>query len=197
MSFGFVVVTRMLQRFPDLTKKVDVLISLVGFAHKDDFIFSKARYWFYLIGTTILSIPILPTIFRMTALRPMVLRIFYGKTHNAKRKFADLTPEQSKQMMDVEVWLWRNNDVRTAAYTSAQFLKLDNCKVKIDLPVWHVGVKEDHFFSNNVVEQHMRIIFNNFHGMTVNMTKHAPTVIADAKDAAPFIPAKLRRIMSK
>jgi pimeloyl-ACP methyl ester carboxylesterase len=32
LSFGFVVATRMLQRYPDLVKKVDLLISVAGFA---------------------------------------------------------------------------------------------------------------------------------------------------------------------
>jgi hypothetical protein len=65
------------------------------------------------------------------------------------------------------------------------------------LPVWHVGVKADHFLNNHLIEQHMRVVFNGFHGMTVNMTKHAPTVIANAKDAAPFVPVALRRELSR
>lgn len=197
MSFGFVVATRMLQRFPDLVKKVDLLVSLVGFAHKDDFTFPKSRYWMYRVGTRFFGMPLASNFFRGVALHPTVLRTVYGKTPNAKHKFADLSPEDHKRMMDVEVMLWRDNDVRTYMYTTTQFLTFNNCDVKVDLPVWHVGVKEDHFFDNHVVEQHMRVIFNEFHGMTINMTKHAPTVIADAKDAAPFIPPALRRVLSQ
>jgi pimeloyl-ACP methyl ester carboxylesterase len=47
MSFGFIVVTRMLQRCPDLVKKVEMLVSFAGFAHKDDFTFKKTRWRFY------------------------------------------------------------------------------------------------------------------------------------------------------
>jgi pimeloyl-ACP methyl ester carboxylesterase len=197
MSFGFVIATRMLQRFPALTKKVDLLVSLVGFAHKDDFTFQKPRYWFYRSLSVIFAQPGLANFFRGVILHPIILRAFYGRTHNAKNKFQGLTPEQAKQMMEVEVWLWRNNDVRTYMYTSGQILSFDNCnKGKVDLPVWHVGMKHDHFFDNHVVEQHLRVIFTDFHGMTINLTKHAPTVIADAKDAAPFIPSKLRRLLA-
>lgn len=196
MSFGFVVATRMLQRFPDLVKKVDLLVSLVGFAHKDDFTFSRPRYWFYRLGATFFSQPITSNFFHAVCLHPAILRAVYGKTHNAKNKFAGLTPEQTEQMMDIEVWLWRNNDVRTYMYTTTQFLQFDNCKQKIDLPVWNVAVKADHFFDNNLIEQHMRVIFTEFHSTTINMTNHAPTVIADAKDAAPFVPAKLRRVLA-
>lgn len=197
MSFGFVVATRMLQRFPDLIKKVDLLVSLVGFAHKDDFSFSTARYWTYRIGTTIFSTPITAAFFRNVCLQPFILRIAYNHTGHAK--FKDLTPEQSKRMTDVEIWLWHNNDVRTWMYTTIQMLTLDNCKAKVDLPVWHVGMAKDHFFDNDVIEQHLRIIFSDFHGMTLNLNDHAhaPTVIADAKDAAPFVPAKLRRKLAR
>lgn len=197
MSFGFVILTRMLQRFPELSKKVDALISIVGFAHRDDFIFKKSRYWAYRLASRFFSLPVTSSFFRGVCLHPAVLRTIYGKTHNAKKKFADLTPEQTKQMMDVEVWLWRNNDVRTYMYTTGEFLKLDNCREQVDLPVWHVGVKNDHFFDNNLVEQHMRVIFPDFHGMKVAMTKHAPTVIADARDAAPFVPPALRKLLSQ
>jgi pimeloyl-ACP methyl ester carboxylesterase len=197
MSFGFVVVTRMLQRFPDLAKKVDILVSLVGFAHKDDFTFTKRRYWAFRTGAGFFGLPIIANMFRGIALHPAVLRALYAKTPNAKHKFADLSPEEHRKMLDVEVGLWRDNDIRTYMFTTTQFLKFDNCKTQIDLPVWHVGVKNDHFFDNNLVEQHMRIIFNDFHGMSINMTKHAPTVIAEAKDAAPFVPPKLRKVLSQ
>lgn len=197
MSFGFVIATRMLQRFPDLAKKVEILVSLVGFAHSDDFTFTKIRSWSYRTGATVFSWPLASNFFHAVCLHPALLRAVYAKTSNAKHKFADLSDEQKRQMLDVEVDLWRNNDVRTYMYTTTQFLTFDNCKSQVNLPVWHVGVKNDHFFDNDLVEQHMRVIFTDFHGMTINMTKHAPTVIAEAKDAAPFVPPKLRRVLSQ
>lgn len=197
MSFGFVVVTRMLQRFPDLAKKVDLLVSLVGFAHKDDFLFKKARYWAYRTGIKVFGMPLPARFFREVVLHPYILRKFYGQSHNAKHKFKDLTPEQMKEMMEVEVGLWRNNDVRTYMYTTREMLTLDNCKTRVGLPIWHVGMANDHFFDDHLVEQHLRVIFSDFHGVRMNLSKHAPTVIATAKDAAPFIPPKLRQVLSK
>jgi pimeloyl-ACP methyl ester carboxylesterase len=197
MSFGFVVATRMLQRFPDLAKRVDLLVSLVGFAHHDDFIFKKPRYWSYRLMAKYFGRPITSKFFREVVLHPFVLRTFYGRTNNAKHKFKDLTDEQMKEMMEVEVGLWRNNDVRTYMATTIEMLTLDNCKAQVDLPVWHVGMTNDHFFNNNLVEQHMRVIYTDYHDMRINLSKHAPTVIATAKEAAPFIPPKLRQLLSK
>jgi pimeloyl-ACP methyl ester carboxylesterase len=197
MSFGFVVLTRMLQRCPDLVKKVDLLVSVVGFAHHDDFLFSKRRFYAYYFGTRFFALPGASNFFRGVCLHPAVLRTVYGKTHNAKQKFADLTPEQHADMMDIEVDLWRNNDVRTYMFTTIEMLRLDNCQKQVDLPLYHVATKGDHFFSNAVIEQHMRVIFKDFISMAVAMTKHAPTVMASAKDAAPFIPPKLRKILAE
>lgn len=195
MSFGFVVATRMLQRFPDLAKRVDVLVSLVGFTHKDDFIDKPVAYWSYRAVAAVFSKPIASHFFRAVCLHPLVLRWVYTKLDHAK--FRGLTPEQDEQMLKVEIGLWRDNDVRTHMYTLGSMLKLDNCTKRVDLPVWHVATKNDHFLNNQVVEQHMRVVFTDFYGMEVDLTKHAPTVIADAKDAEPFIPPKLRKVLAR
>lgn len=198
MSFGFVVVTRMLQRYPDLVSKVDMLISIVGFAHYQDFTFSKSRFRYYRIGAGILAHNPAAWLFRHTLLTRPVLRAAYSKTHNAKNKFAAVsTPEEFDAMMDVEVQLWQKNDVRTHMYTTVQFLSFDNCTQQVDLPVWHVSSANDHFFDHSVVEQHMRIIFNDFHEAPTTLKNHAPSVIADAETAAPLLPQVLRDALAK
>jgi pimeloyl-ACP methyl ester carboxylesterase len=198
MSFGFVIVTRMLQRYPELSKKVTLLVSIVGFAHKDDFTFSKPRYYGYLYGCYLLSHQPAAAVFRYTALNTTLLRTFYGRTHNAKHKFAEANSKEAyDQLMDMEVRLWHDNDVRTWAYTCTQFLKFDNCKVKVQLPVWHVSVEADNYFDNRVVEQHMRIAFSDFHDVPIAVKNHAPSVVADAKSAAVLLPPKLRRALSR
>jgi pimeloyl-ACP methyl ester carboxylesterase len=196
MSFGFVVATRMLQRSPELAKKVTLLVSIVGFAHKDDFTFSKPRYYGYLTATKAMSHRPFSTFFRYVALNQHVLRAVYARTNNAKHKFKHVqTKEEFDHLMDVEVGLWHGNDVRTYMFTSTEFLNLDNCTKQVDLPVWHVAAKSDHFFDNHLVEQHMRVIFRDFHRIEVDLTTHAPSVIADEKMAAPMIPDKLRRVL--
>ena len=197
MSFGFVIATRTLQRFPELVKKVDLLVILVGFVHKDDFTFSPLRYWFYRSSTKFFSLPFMSGLFRVLFLQSWTLRFVYKYTQHPK--FVDLSNEDKDRMVDVEIWLWHNNDVRTWMFTTTQMMTLDNCKVKIDLPVWHAGMKTDHFFDNTVIEQHLRIAFSEYNGMILDLPQHAhaPTVIADAKDAAPFVPAKLRRRLAK
>lgn len=196
MSFGFVIVTRMLQRYPEMTKRVELLISIVGFAHKDDFIFSKPRYYSYLLGAHIFKYKPTATLFKYIGLNPSVLRAIYARTSNAKHKFKNAkSKDDFSYLMDIEIGLWHDNDVQTYMFTTTEFLRFDNCKKRINLPVWHVSAQADHFFDNNLIEQHMRIIFTDFYHLPTTMTTHAPSVIADEAMASPLIPPKLRQIL--
>lgn len=197
LSLGFVVVTRMLQNYPDIAKKVDLLVSVVGFAHREDFIFSKPRYWSYRLGAGLFAHRLPAFFFKNLALNPMVLKLAYGRTHNAQQKFEKATKEERKQLMDFEIHLWHANDLRTQMFTTVEFFTLDNCKKQVDLPVWHVSVDTDRYFDNEVVEQHMRVIYSDFHKIKAKMENHAPSVVADIKAASAMIPPKLRKILAK
>lgn len=198
MSFGFVIATRMLQRYPELTKNVKLIVSLVGFAHHDDFTFSPVRYWFYCYISKVFAHRLPAAFFRTIVLNPRVLKLAYAHTHNAKHKFKLAKSKQEfNYLMEIEIGLWRDNEVRTYMYTSAQFLKLDNCQVRINLPVWHVSAQTDRFFDTQLVEQHMRTIFKDFHRVKSKLSTHAPSVIADEKMAASLIPKKMRNVLAK
>lgn len=197
LSFGFVVVTRMLQRYPDLAKKVDLLISVVGFAHKDDFVFTKPRYLFYLSGARFFSHRLPAIFFRNVLLHPWALKSAYHRTHNARQKFKPLDRGASKAAMDMEIRLWHSNDVRTHMKTTVEFLTLDNCQKRVELPLWHVSIDADRYFDNFRVEQHLGVVFSKVTSIKAQMDTHAPSVIADAKTAAPMLPAKIRRLLAQ
>jgi len=198
MSFGFAVTTRMLQRHPELHKQIKIIVSIVGFVNQEDFTLSPVRKRVYIQATRIFSHKVPSIIFRHIALHPVFLNAFYGKTHNAKNKFKEAG---SKQEIDAikaaEVTLWHINDVRTWCYTTVAILSLKNSKVEVNLPVWHVGVSEDHFFDNNKVEKHLSEIYKDVLHIKVDAKMHAPSVIADEKAAAEILPQDLRDRLSK
>lgn len=198
MSLGFVIATRMLQRCPELIKKVGMLVSFAGFAHRDDFTFTKARHAFYLNGARFFSLRLPALFFRYVLLHPRVLRAAYTKTHNAREKFEGVVDEELEELVTFEIGLWHDNEVRTYMKTTTEFLDLDNCRTLVDLPVYHIGVKGDRYFDNDIVEQHFRVIFNDYHLLSMlDLTNHAPSVIADEKAASVFIPPKLRRMLQR
>jgi pimeloyl-ACP methyl ester carboxylesterase len=197
MSLGFVVATRMLQNHPELAKKVDILVSIVGFAHWQDLRFSRTRLTTYKAASHLFARKWPAKLFRHTALQPFMLRTIYHRTHNAKEKFIEVSGDEFDRTMDMEIELWHQNDIRTQFKNYLEMFYLNNCDRRVNLPVYHVAAKNDRYFDNIRVEEHMRRIFNDFTTFYTKAPNHAPTVIATAKEAAPFIPADLKKLLSK
>lgn len=198
MSLGFVITTRMLQRYPELRKHVSMVVSLAGMTHRDDFQFPPARYWPYRAIGVVFARWLPAVFFRYVCLNSWVLRKTYAKTYLARSKFAAAKNQaEHDHFMDVEIDLWHRNDVRTHARTTTELLTLDNCQPRLDIPVWHVIVDGDQYLDNHRTEQHMRVAFSNVNTARSSMKHHAPSIIANEADAAPLIPPKLRRVLNK
>ncbi len=197
LSYGFLVVTRMLQRYPDIVKKTDMVISLVGFAHKDDLLFSRSRALMYRGIARVFSFRLPAIFFRNVILHPAILRAFYSRTHNAKHKFMGLSAQERQALTQFEIHLWRINEVRTYMRTAMSMLTVNNCEASVELPVWHIGVEADNYFDNKLVEQHMRIIFSDFYSYKSDTDRHTPNVLAGKADMASLIPKEIRRRLRK
>jgi pimeloyl-ACP methyl ester carboxylesterase len=197
MSLGFTIATRMLQKYPELTKKVDFLVSVVGFSHKSDLKLTKKQVGTFTVLSRIISRKWPARFFRYTALSPFVLRKAYHRTFKAKEKFSAVSGDEFRRTMDMEIHLWHINDVRTHFRTYVEMFKLDNTKKTVDLPVYHVATKNDRYFDDIKVEQHMRRVFKDFTIFYSKAPNHAPTVVATAKEAAPFIPPELKRLLNQ
>lgn len=196
MSLGFVIATRMLQRYPELSEKVELFISLVGFTRKDDYKFKKSQIRLIKLLIRFFRHRLTAAFFYNIILHPTVIRTFYAKTPNAKHKFDHLTADEFKRGIEFEVYLWRCNDVRTYMEMALVMLTFDNCAKQIELPVHHVSVDNDQYFDNAVIEQHMRIIFTDFTEYKAVLPNHAPSIVATKEEAAPFLPKTLRKLLA-
>jgi pimeloyl-ACP methyl ester carboxylesterase len=197
MSFGFLVVTRMLQRCPELVKKVDLVVSVVGFAHHQDFKFSKRNFRLLRVTSSVFSNRLPAAFVRHVVLRPTMIRLAYKLVADKHSKLKDADEAERKKRINFEIVLWHINDVRTYMDTTITMLKVNLCDKQVKLPVYHVAVANDRYFDNAVVEQHLKVIFSEVNVINSVMPAHAPTVVADAKAAAPFVPAKVRKILAK
>jgi pimeloyl-ACP methyl ester carboxylesterase len=195
MSFGFLVATKMLQKYPELAKKVDIVVSIVGFAHHEDFIFKRRNYLLMRATAGLLKHRIPAWLVRHIALRKTTLMLAYRLVENSNPKLRDANPAERRKRINFEVILWQCNDVRTYMFTGLEMLKVNLCDKQVKLPVYHVAVEEDRYFDNRRVEQHLGVIYDRVEMVAATIPGHAPTVVADAKAAAPFVPAKIRRLL--
>jgi hypothetical protein len=108
-------------------------------------------------------------------------------------KDADAT--ELNKRIQAEIKLWHSNDVRTRMKTWKLMFRVNLCDKQVDLPVYHVSVKDDQYFDNNIVEQHMRVIYKDFINVPSSIPGHMPSIVASAAEAEPFVPAKLRQLL--
>lgn len=197
MSFGFLVIARMLQRYPDIAKKVDELISIVGFVHHEDFKMKTGMKRSMSLLCSALSGRSSSIIARYVCLNRPMIYAGYRLAGDRNVKMRKISAAERSKRIKFEVKLWHCNDVRTYFVTGNEMLRADLCNngKRIDLPVTHVKVEDDRYFDNGVVEQHLGVVFNDVTVLTTRLKGHAPTVVGTAKDAAPFVPKKLRTIL--
>jgi pimeloyl-ACP methyl ester carboxylesterase len=201
-SLGVMIVIRMLQKYPEIAKRVDLVASIAGFAHKDDFAFKRRTFWIFRWGTAFFSMRLPAAFMKYIVFRRIFIKVGYNfiekyfvKQQHSKIRGADEV--ERKKRIDFEVQLWQSNDVRTYMKMGLEMFTLDLTGTHIDLEIYHVSIDNDRYFNNILVEQHMRSIFRDFHLAPAKVPTHSPSVIADAKDAAPFIPPSIRRILAQ
>jgi pimeloyl-ACP methyl ester carboxylesterase len=193
-SFGFPVLTRMLQKYPAIRKQVSGVISLAGFVHSDGFVFSKQRMTMYKIGATIVGRRPMSIVLREVFLRKYFIALFYTKTRNAKSKFQDVDRSTLSKLITFETMLWRTNDVRTHYFTTLQFLRLDIIRGQdvLQIPVIHIALSADQYFDNRVVEQHLKVAYSTVKTIHVKVDAHAPVIIDSAEDVDQYFPKEVR-----
>lgn len=196
MSFSFLIVTKMLQKYPEIADQVETLVSSVGFVHHEDFSLSKPKqFGIVALGTIFQSRP-MAFIAGKTIFSEFAVKSFYNHFGHLHTKMNDTEDKKIREKrIKAEVILWRINDIRTRMKTMKDMFSVDLLDKKVDIPVHHVFVDGDRFFDNRVVEQHMKIIYKDFKGIQTNINGHMPSIVANKKEADVFIPDGLKKLL--
>jgi hypothetical protein len=187
----------MLQRYPELAKKVDLLVSIVGFMHKSDLVFKPSRLKVYKFIARVLATRPVGMFIRYCMFNRSVLKIMYRVMPWSRIRMIEVTPDEFNQSIEFEIKLWRVNSVRTHWLTTSEFLDLNNCQQFVGLPVVHIVSEGDHYLNNLKVEQHMRQVFSDYRQFTAKTKAHVPSVLADKKAMAVLLPQGLRKLLSQ
>lgn len=198
MSFAFPIVTRMLQKYPEIARKVNLLVSFVGFIHNEDFRMPMWQQRGLRVMGRVFQRRLTSSMMRYSMLTGPIIRSTYTLVRGRHSKMKDaLDKAVLDERIEAEIRLWQINDVRTRMHTMAGMFSVDVCDRKVDLSVHHVSVPEDRYFDNNVVEQHMRIVYNDFKRYETTVQGHMPSIVATSDEADPFIPPKLKRLLAR
>jgi pimeloyl-ACP methyl ester carboxylesterase len=197
MSWGFLVTTKMLQKYPEIAMQVNLLISFVGFSNVSDFKMSKNKLCASKVTAKIGSGAVTSTFIKYVLLRPFVIKSSYRSVASRHPKMKDANAEELKRRLDFEVILWQSNDIRTWMHTTHTMLTIDLLSSKVDLPLVHIAIDADQYFNNKSVTKHLKKIYTEVTVVKSNLANHAPTIIDDVKEAGAIIPTSVRRMLAR
>jgi len=197
IGYGFIIATRMLQRFPDLEQKTDLIISLDGIAHRDDLQLKRRSLIFFQITTRLISYRFVSFFIKMLTMNTTALKTIYTESAKANRRIKDKSVEKTKNNLSLEIWLWQNNDFRSYITTLLSICKLDNCRQSLRVPLWHIYDTNSRYVDAVSTEQHLQIIYSDFNSITINDQKIKPIFVTNPKLAARYFPGKIRQVLSK
>jgi len=198
LSSGFTLITRMLQKYPELVNKVDLLFCVAGYAHHDDFKIKNFKKYVYKIGSSILGINSIAVLYKTFYVGTPLATIALLKKHGQTLESAGYSNDQIKEIMKLEKNRRMLSDPRTAAKIQGELLKLDNCQQRISLAVWHVTGVSDELLDNRNVEQHLRIIFKNYSSIKIKSAISTHNMTIDQPNSFnKVIPGKVRDLLRK
>lgn len=201
MSFGFLVVTRMLQKYPKMSRNVEFVVSFVGFGKTEDF--SITTFNKPLVKLSILagsskfgSMLIGKLIFNKLSLRLMfaVFRVL-----NPNPKYRHESKSKQKEAVEMELELWSSNDARTKFYTYKVLSDFDLTKSgkPIDLNLYDIVTPTDQYFDSESVSSTLGKLYKKSSTFQANLEVHAPSVIGSEDDVANIYPDSIKKILAK
>ncbi len=185
VGFGFVAVTRMLARNPDIAARVNLLISLGGYADHEDFISKPYSAIGYRLLGKLFSMRMLSIILGSTVYSRYLLK------HKYMHRISMPNSSSAKKILaENEVQRWLSSDLRTFGAVVNQLTTFSNCGYQISLNLYHVslGKKE---LNQNHIEQHLKIIFKEVI-MLQQIKKNVYSLKKDKRSAGAFLPPELK-----
>lgn len=193
MSYGFLVVTKMLQKYPDIARQTYVVFSLVGFSHKDDFKLSKRFYNNLLYGSKLGKTRLISVILKHLVLNKSIITTAYNLNADKHVKLKDANKQERAKRINFEVYLWKVNDIRTYFFTTDEFLRVNLTNNKVNNNLHHVHVVGDQYFDEQQVTKHLNQIYNQVVVHVAKLPNHAPTVVSDEQEANKIVTPSLKK----
>ena len=186
VGFGFVVVTRMLQQYPEMAERVRCLVSLGGYTDHDDFNRSKVRYYLQLYFYAALSRKSISTL-ATPIFNERFLRRYYLLRSPSKSD-----PEMVR-LVEATVKRWSSGNLRTMATISYQLGWFSNTARPVNLPLVHVQTP-DELLSYVRIEQRLKVIYKDLKILSTNRYNRYP-LKQDKRSAGVYMPSELRRLL--
>ncbi len=192
LSYGFAVITRMLQRHPELHSRVKLNLSVVGLALGEDLAMPTAVRRLGVVMFWLGKRRPLSGLVQFVMTRRWLLTLSYGPKHP---KMLALTPEERPEFIAFEAYLWRCNDMRTYCTCLEELFRLHATGPRVPLTADHIETANDHWLN---VERARRHIQAQYAHVTVHQSKlrhHGGTAYTDETEPETMIPPSVQALL--
>ncbi len=190
VGFGSVLVTRMMQRNKDISAKINTLVFINGFAHKDDFTIKGFDRYVMKMYNYVCSTKPVSDILKVTLFNTLALKIRYPLNKVRVNRGGPARTFVRRFLID----LAKATDLRTKMYLKRELPNLDNCQVRIDATLWHITTSNSELnIISKLVDQHFQVIFNKYHQLPTKIGGKMPLVLNNDKLAIKYLPGRIRR----
>lgn len=194
LSLGFVVITRMLVRHPELNERVDLVISAMGMADGRDLNMKPPLRWLVEALVSLGHVRALANTIQYFATRQWMLRLSYSG-NNPKMKA--LPPKDRPGLIEFESYLWKCNDMQTYCVMMKQLFLLRQPGAKVPLTVHHIETQHDHWLNTDSAEKHIGSIYQKLVLHDSQLIHHGGVAYADEAEAEHIIPAGVVKLLSE
>ena len=192
LSYGFVVLTRLLERHPQLVPRVDMTISLMGMVEGSDMAMSRASR---ITAETVMLLaraPITSSVFGYIVSREWMLQLMYPNSHP---KMKALPPGTRNDFIQFESYLWRCNDLKTWGTCLHELLNLHRPKERIPVTIHNISTKHDHWLNVPRAEAHMNEVFAKVISYSSSVSNHGGVAYEDESEAYDMIPPDMAGLL--
>jgi len=198
MSFGFLVVTRMFQKYPQTESWTDDVISFVGFGRASDFKhLARSRRW-YVPLSRLLSTRAGGWFARRVVFSRLGLRAMFAvfKLFNPKYQHAMATRPVDSLKMELD--LWQANDARTrfALYKLLFQFDLTGSGQVIDVPLHDLTTFTDQYLEPAKVAATLKRLYAKVDSSRANLAVHAPSIIGDKDEVSAVFSDEVKARLS-
>ena len=190
-GFGFVIITRMLMRYPLLAKKIITVVCINGEIHHDDLLLSIGDKKSLRMIFLIMSWQPFSFICRNLLKNKKLFSYLYNNSNLQLRNlvFRSQYALNHKALMD----LLENNNFTTHFRLLHELLTLDNCISRIDVPLKRAYLKSD-LINIDTQKQHMQVTYKNYRQYEIKQPKNPIVDVGEQSDLV--LPSGLKRVLS-
>lgn len=196
MSYGFILVTTLLQMYPELQPKIARVISLGSFTSDKQLNFSWLLKNIYRITSWVLSRSMVVFLVETMILKnKWCLRWIITSSLRRSPKTKGVDRIQFNKIVDMEMNLWSGSDFETHYKTTLKMLKFSLPEEKIASSLINLYSKSDQYIIPEKSINAINRIYQDAIHLPVDLKSHAPSLVADVKEIEDMMPRELTGLL--